>query len=158
MLWCLLTPILCCGISWAPLFQQSPRLHCQRLPSLLQYLPLSSRSRTCLSKEKQSDVQEVYDQYQISLDCNYGLFFLIWFIFMANTFGSTNSLSCQALIKNYMNLCLIFFILYDNKEDTNVSHTAMYSKMEMLPSPLRSAFSKISQRAGYEISNHHYLS
>ena len=76
-----------------PLFQQSPRLHCQRLLSLPQYLPLSSRSHICLSKEKQYDVQEVYDQYQISLDCNYGLIFLIWFIFMANTFGSTNSLS-----------------------------------------------------------------
>ena len=32
-------------------------------------------------------------------------------------------------------------------ENTNVSHTAMYSNIEMLPSPLRSAFSKISERA-----------
>ena len=36
--------------------------------------------------------------------------------------------------------------IYDD-ENTNVSHTAMYSNIEMLPSPLRSAFSKISERA-----------
>ena len=34
-----------------------------------------------------------------------------------------------------------------NDENTHVSQTAMYSNIEILPSPLRSAFAKISQRA-----------
>ena len=56
------------------------------------------------------------------------------------------------MMDNLQIFVLSFFIPYDGKEDTNVSHTAMYSKMEMLPSPLRSAFSKISQSAVHDIS------
>ena len=40
-------------------------------------------------------------------------------------------------------------------KNTYVSQTAMYSNIEMLPSPLKSAFSKISQRAKHGVD---YLS
>ena len=36
-------------------------------------------------------------------------------------------------------------------KNTYVSQTAMYSNIEMLPSPLKSAFSKISQRAKHDV-------
>ena len=36
-------------------------------------------------------------------------------------------------------------------KNTYVSQTAMYSNIEMLPSPLKSAFSKISQRAKHGV-------
>ena len=44
----------------------------------------------------------------------------------------------------------------DDEGNTNVSHTAMYSNIEILPSPLKSAFSKISQRAEIGTSGQKY--
>ena len=97
MLWYFLSPTI---------FQLSPRPHCQRLPSLLQYLPLSSRSRTCLSKEKQYDVREVYDQYPFLWTAIIGFFLNL--VYFHGEYFRVN----QLLVKHSLRIIWIFVLSF----------------------------------------------
>ena len=93
----------CCDVSWPPfyilVFLEPPSFPTITSPSLSAIALTSSISSSfksipyLLVKRKAIWCARSIWSIPISLDCNYRLFFLIWFIFMANTFGSTNSLS-----------------------------------------------------------------